>query len=267
MTVSGVWRVTALLFWLFCAWVDPAFAYRPFDFTDASVAKRGEVEFECGPFGYVVEADGRFLVVPGAIVNFGLSDRWELVIEGRHFFQLERLATDRRDTLRDTALSVKGLLREGSLQERQGPSVAVEMGVLLPGIGTDPGLGASMAGIVSQRWSHVTVHVNGELLLTHDHSLGAAGGAIVEGPSTWVVRPVAEVVVEEDVGRTASALVGGIWKVRDNLSLDAGWRIARADGANVREFRAGFTWAIPLGGEGAARTGPSILGPQGRPRV
>ena len=55
--------------------------------------------------------------------------------------------------------------------------------------------------------------------------------------------------------------------MRDNLSFDAGWRIARTEGANVKEFRAGFTWAIPLGGGGAARTGPSILRPQGRLRA
>jgi len=46
--------------------------------------------------------------------------------------------------------------------------------------------------------------------------------------------------------------------------FDAGWRVARAEDANAREFRAGFTWAIPLGGCGAAGTGPSILRPQGR---
>ena len=267
MTVSGSWRATAALGCLICMLGHPAYAYRPFNSTDAAVAARGEMELECGPFGYVVDEEGRFLVVPGAILNFGLSDRWELVIEGRHFFLLEPVGANRRDTLRGTALSLKGVLREGSLQERQGPSVAVEAGVLLPGIGTDPGVGVSFTGIVSQRWSNVTVHVNGELLLTHDHSLGAAGGAIIEGPSKWVVRPVAEVVLEQDAGRTLSGLVGAIWTVRHNLSLDAGWRVARAEDANLREFRAGFTWAIPLGGVGAGRTGPSILRPQGRPRV
>jgi hypothetical protein len=62
------------------------------------------------------------------------------------------MSADRRDTLRETALSLKGVLRQGSLQENHhGPSVGVEVGLLLPGIGTDPGVGARVAGIVSQR--------------------------------------------------------------------------------------------------------------------
>jgi hypothetical protein len=74
---------------------QPAYAYRPFNSTDAAVAERGEMELECGPLAYVVE-------------------------------------------------------------------------------------------------SAVTVHVNGTLLVTHEHTLRAVAGAIVEGPSRWVVRPVAE---------------------------------------------------------------------------
>jgi hypothetical protein len=245
------------------------YAYRPFNSTDAAVAERGEMELECGPFGYVVDADGRFLVVPSFILNFGIAEEWEVVLEGRNFLRVQPMGEERRSTLRDTALSLKGILRPGSLQENHsGPSVGLEVGVLLPGIGTDPGVGASLAGIVSQRWSGVTVHVNGTLLITHEHTLGAVAGAIVEGPSRWAVRPVAEVVLEQDAGRTVSAVVGGIWPVRHGLSLDAGWRVARADGATLREFRAGFTWAVALkSGGDIRRSGPSGAPGRWRPQA
>jgi hypothetical protein len=247
---------------------QPAYAYRPFNSTDAAVAARGEMEIECGPLGYVVDAEGRFLVVPSFILNFGIAEGWEVVLEGRNFFRVQPMSAERRNTLRETALSLKGILRPGSLQDRSGPSVGLEVGILLPGIGTDPGVGANFAGIVSQRWSAVTVHVNGALLITHEHTLGAVAGAIVEGPSRWVVRPVAEAVVEQDAGRTVSGVVGGIWQVRRGLSLDAGWRIARADGATLREFRAGFTWAVPLkSGGDARRTGPPSLPARWRPQL
>lgn len=223
----------------------PAYAYRPFNSTDASVAARGEVEIECGPVGLVGATDQRFLVVPSLIVNLGVAEGWELVVEGRHFLLTQPGPGERRDTLRETALSIKGILRSGSLQERPGPSVGLEVGLLLPGIGTDPGIGASVLGIVSQRWSAMTLHVNGALLVTHEHTLGGFVGAIVEGPFRWAIRPVAEVALDQDVGRSVSGLLGGIWHVRDNLSFDAGWRIARTDGADVRELRAGFTWAFP----------------------
>src|SRR5262245_7424939 len=93
-----------------------AYAYRPFDSTDADIAKRGEVEIECGPLGYVVDASNRFLVVPAAILNFGVGTRWEVVVEGRNFVQLNAGVQDRRDILRDSALSLKGMWRKGSIQ-------------------------------------------------------------------------------------------------------------------------------------------------------
>jgi hypothetical protein len=226
------------------------------------------MELECGPLGYVVDADGRFLVVPSFILNFGVAEGWEVVLEGRNFVRVQPMSADRRATLREVALSLKGVLREGSLQDRTGPSAGLEVGLLLPGIRTDPGVGASFAGIVSQRWSAMTVHVNGTLLITHEHTLGAVAGAIVEGPSRWAVRPVAELALEQDAGRTVSGVVGGIWQVHHGLSLDAGWRIARADGATLREFRAGFTWAVPLKSAGdARRTGPPSLPARWRPRA
>src|ERR1700682_2741396 len=201
-----------LLCILACVLAHPAYAYRPFNSTDAAVAKGGEMELECGPLGYVVDAGGRFLVVPSAILNFGLTDEWELVIEGRNFLLVPPVSAGRRDTLRETALSLKGVLRQGTLQERSGPSVGLEVGLRLPGVGIDPGFGASVTGIVSQRWSAMTLHINGAFLVTHDHSLGGFGGAIVEGPFTWAVRPVVELMVEANSGRTVAGLVGGIWQ-------------------------------------------------------
>ena len=246
----------------------PAYAYRPFNSTDAAVAERGEMEIECGPFGYIVDADGRFLVVPSFILNFGIAEGWEIVLEGRDFLRVQPIDAEQRNTLRDTALSVKGILRQGSLQENHsGPSVGLEVGLLLPGIGTDPGVGASFEGIVSQRWSAMTVHLNGALVITHEHTLGAVAGAIVEGPSRWPVRPVAEVVLDQENGRTVSSVIGAIWQVHKGLSLDLGWRVARADGAALREIRAGFTWAFPLkSSRDVWRTGPPNL-PRWRPQV
>ena len=112
----------------------------------------------------------------------------------------------------------------------------------------------------------MTLHVNGELLVTHDHNLGAFAGAIVEGPSKWAIRPVAELTLEQDDGRTTSALIGAIWQVRQNLSLDTGWRVARSEGADVREFRVGFTWAFPLNsGSEARRSSPPSAPSRWRP--
>jgi hypothetical protein len=110
------------------------------------------------------------------------------------------------------------------------------------------GVGASLAGIVSQRWEWGTIHLNTETALTRDHHADLFLDAIIEGPSKWSVRPVAEFFVEQAFGQfnTVSALIGLIWQVRDNLSFDVGLRRALTSGLPVNEVRAGMTFGFPL---------------------
>ena len=91
-------------------------------------------------------------------------------------------------------------------------------------------------------------HLNAETALTRDHHADLFLDAIIEGPSKWSVRPVAEFFVEKDFGQfnTVSALVGLIWQVRDNLSFDVGFRHALTNGHPVNELRAGLTFGFPL---------------------
>jgi hypothetical protein len=230
-------------------WPLSARAYRPFNSTDAAVAAKGEMEIEFGPLGFVKEGPDKSLVAPSVIFNWGFADRLELVLEGRHFVQLGDKITMQRFRVEDTALSLKGVLREGSLQEKTGLSIATELGALLPTINGDSGVGAEEAIIVSQRWPDMTVHLNGAAAWTRSHRLGLFGGAIFEVHDAWAIRPVAEIFVEgeRDVPTAVSGLVGAIWRVGDGLSLDAGLRIARAGGVNATEIRAGLTWAFNVG--------------------
>ena len=52
---------------------EPALAYRPFDSTDADVAKQGEFELELGPVGQRRENSRGIEVVPAVLGNFGLA--------------------------------------------------------------------------------------------------------------------------------------------------------------------------------------------------
>ena len=226
----------------------PAFAYRPFDSTDAAVAEKGDLELELGPLGFLKTDAGRFLVAPSAIFNLGIARDWELVLQGRHFILLDGMAGDSRFRLIDTGLFLKGVLREGSLQEVHGPSVAIEVGPLLPTINGEPGIGATATLIVSQHWKPVTLHVNGEVTLTRASNLDLFGGAILEGPREWAVRPVVEAFVEREFGAAfvLSGLVGAIWQLKEGLSLDIALRAARVDTNTALEVRAGLTWATSL---------------------
>lgn len=213
------------------------------------MAEKGEVEVELGPVGFLRLGSERALVVPSLVLNWGVADGWEAVLEGRGTFQAGANATAPRFRLEDAAINLKGVLREGSLQGRGGVSVASEVGVLLPAIDGEAGAGGQAALIVSQRWESVTIHVNGQLAWTRAHVLGSFGGLIAEGPAAWSLRPVAEVFVEGEARgpTTRSALAGAIWRIREGLSLDAGVRVARVGTDGLLEVRAGLTWAFSVG--------------------
>lgn len=238
--LRGLWVLTALLLGL------PAQAYRPFDSTDADVVDPGEFEVELEPVGYVDEDGSHVLVTPDLVVNVGLHPRVELVLEGRGLVALDADADERRYRLVDTALLAKGLLRRGSLQGEKGPSVALEAGILLPTLHDESGIGAEGIGIVSQRWSHVTAHLNGTAARTLAETWELGVGLIVEGPERWGVRPVAEGTFFRELGERSetSGLVGLIWEARDDLAFDLAFRYARDEGNDVRELRAGLSWSF-----------------------
>jgi len=227
------------------AWPGPAVAYRPFDGTDAAVAAPGEVEIELQPAAPLRDETGTTLIAPATVFNYGFSEGWEAVLEG---LGQTPLSPSGPTSLAAAGAFLKDVLRPGSLQDKTGPSVATEFGVLLPDSTGRSGVGASVAGIVSQRWDWGTIHLNAETALTREHHADLFLGAIIEGPSKWSVRPVAEFFVERAFGQfnTVSALVGFIWQVRDNLSFDVGLRHALTNGHPVNEVRAGLTFGFPL---------------------
>jgi hypothetical protein len=221
---------------------SPAWAYRPFDGTDAAVAAPGEVEIELQPAGPRRDEAGTRLVAPATVFNFGLNHEWEVVLEGQGQTPLSPGPT----TLTAAGAFLKHVIVPGSLQDKTGPSVATEFGVLLPDSMGDSGIGASLAGIVSQRWDWGTIHLNVETGLTRDHHADLFLGGIIEGPSSWTIRPVAEFFYEKEFGQaeTVSALIGVIWHVRDDLSFDVGLRHALRNGRPIDEVRAGLTFSF-----------------------
>ncbi len=221
-----------------------ALAYRPFDGTDAAVVGPGEFEVELGPAGYLRQGADRALIAPALTLNYGFAPRWEAVVEGQavHGFS----AGNRQSSLVGNGVFLKNVLREGVLQDAPGPSVAAEYGLLLPGIGGEAGTGGSIAGIVSQRWPWLTLHLNAVAAVTRQQHGDLFLGAIIEGPQTWPVRPVAEVFHERDFGqlKTTSVLVGAIWQVSDRLAFDVGLRRAWVNDHTVDELRLGVTFGF-----------------------
>jgi hypothetical protein len=223
----------------------PVYAYRPFNGTDAAVADVGELEFELQPAGVLQEGGTQTLVAPWLVTNFGFAKNWEAVLE----WQLQTpLSFNDLPSLTDASLTLKHILREGSLQDKTGPSIATEFGLLLPGVGSDAGVGGTWATIISERWDWGAIHLNLQPSLTRDQRAEIFVSTILEGPSKWKVRPVAEIFFDDtfDQERTVSGLVGLIWQARENVAVDFAIRTASTNGRPVEEIRAGVTFGIPV---------------------
>lgn len=230
----------------------PAFAFRPFDGTDAAVAATGTMEVELQPAGRLHDDFGTTLLAPVTRLNFGLTEGWEGVLEG---LVQSPLSPSGPSSLSAAGAFLKGVIRPGSLQDKPGPSVATEFGVLLPDSIGDSGFGASAAWIVSQRWDWGAVHVNAATTLTREHHGDIFLGTIIEGPGKWTVRPVAEVFYEKEFGQfeTVSGLVGLIWQVNEDVAVDVAVRHAITNARPVDELRAGVTFGFPLWRTGVVR--------------
>ena len=222
-----------------------AYAYRPFDGTDASVAEPGVFELEAG-VGSSHEGAGRSLSFPALVANFGFANDVEFVIEAR----LDRHSSDEapqyRNSLADMALSVKHVWRRGTLQGDSGASVASECGVLLPDQDAQPGTGWTCAGIVSNRWDSFVLHLNGGMTRTRTHSTTRSLGLIAEGADSSALRPVAELLGERDTRGdwSRSVLMGMIWRRSAALSFDVGARFGSSSAGRIKELRAGLTWSV-----------------------
>ena len=251
MRVDGVAALVPAV--VLACWCGAAQAYRPFDGTDAAVAETGEMEIELGPVEYLRDGGDRTLLAPDLRINYGFTPGWEASLEGDAAHGVTVGVPGA--SLIEAETLLKGVLREGSLQEKRGPSIATEFGILLPGINDEHGTGAILDGIASQRWDWGTVHLNAQIALTREQHADYFLDTIIEGPHDWVVRPVSEIFYERNVGlfRTRSALIGAIWQVQDNIAVDFGLRGARVNDHTMGEIRAGVTFAFGV------TKGPDIL--------
>src|ERR671923_3095589 len=115
---------------LACVMIFPnsqAWGYRPFVSTDAAVADLKEVEIELGYFTLERDDNENTFIAPQLVLNYGIAENLEIVGE----FEVEK-PPDEHVQLIDPALSLKTILKEGTLQEENGFSFAAEVSLLLP---------------------------------------------------------------------------------------------------------------------------------------
>src|SRR5258708_6388587 len=162
----------------------PALAYRPFDGTDAAVAEPGEMEIELQPAGAQRGSSQTTLIAPATVINYGFAKNWEAILQG----QVETpLTAGGPSSLTQAGAFLKHVIVPGSFQDKLGPSVATEFGILFPDTIGNSGFGASVAGIVSQRWDWGAVHFNALALLTPGLLGCVFFGTSLELPSTMTL--------------------------------------------------------------------------------
>ena len=123
--LSGRWATVVLVSLGALFYGDNARAYRPFVGTDAAVADLGELETEFGPAEPMRAGSQRLLTSADTVFNLGVAEGWEAVLPGQAVTLLspEPLQT----SLLGNEFSLKKIIRHGILQEKDGPSIAVEL--------------------------------------------------------------------------------------------------------------------------------------------
>lgn len=206
----------------------------------------GEAEIEFGYFNFERDSGHTTFIVPKAVLNYGVIHNLEVVGE----FAVEE-PRHRSARLVDAALSLKAVLKEGVLQEKDGVSFAVEAGPLLPSsTKEEKRFGFEGTAILSGKLEPLTYHVNlgGGVDRARNHPL-VVWGAIGEFPVTPKFKLVGEVsgASVRGNGPDISALIGFIWKPSQrNLSIDAGIRRGVSRASADWMLTTGLTFSFSL---------------------
>jgi hypothetical protein len=222
---------------------EPAWCYRPYDSTDADVASDGEIEVEFGfTLSRMAEADVRGW---GLVLNHGLGGDRELVVEGART-RTEVSDFPAQTSFSDVALSLKQVVRRGTLQEQSGASVAVECGTLIPVAPDENNLGGECALIASQAMSMMSLHLSAAVSYGAGRTWRRSVGLIVEGTDDRVIRPGLEILNDRAEGEPSewSALMGLTWRASNRFAADLAYRHSIGSTDELNEWRLGFTWSI-----------------------
>ncbi len=222
-----------------CAW-----GYRPFVSTDAVVADPQELEIELGCFGLKHVERKNTVLTPQVVLNYGLARNWEIVGE----FSVEK-PPDASARLIDPGLFLKAILKEGTLQNKDGAGFAIEVGPLFPSTARkEKQFGFEGIGIVSGEFFPFTYHLNlgGGVERTETNPF-VLWGVIVEWSVLSHFRLVGEVNGESAKGEWAdnSGLLGFIWQPpSSDILIDVGVRKGFNRQTADWQLVTGLTWSF-----------------------
>jgi hypothetical protein len=224
-----------------------AHAYRPFDLTDAAVAKRHNFEIALGPAEFVsVDAD-HSLRLPNLSINYGLATGRELTLEGANSVTLQSTPGEPRAQREDLEVAMKQVLHRGSLQDAPGPSLAIEGALLVPDRGQQH-LGGAANFILSSESKLGASHFNVEGERLPEGRNACSAGVIFEASDHFGLAPGIELRTEGVDGGPPehSAILGLIYVPGEQAEYDVALRFARSGDEEIFEIRAGFTFQFSV---------------------
>jgi hypothetical protein len=240
---------------------------------DARVVEPGTLELELQPLGYFVIDDGEaahYLVTPSMLAYLGIAPRFDLIVLWRGHVRAAGPEVMPRFHTRDTAVDLRWLVVSGTYDGGgEGPSFALQAGVLPPNLGWDPSetIGAHVGAIFSWQWANVgTVHVNVWGARTPWRSWDLFTVIGLEAPAEWSVRPAIEAwwdhdTSEERGGDLPSVLAGVNIDLTESAIVSVGARYAEWDGYREIEVRASLWLETRVWGEDAEPVDPELVDP------
>lgn len=208
------------------------------DANDATTAEK--VELELQPVGWYQtfgDEGERYLIAPSFMLYVGLTEGWDVILLGRGYVGLDPGLTNY--SVSETVLLTRIMLRDGNYHgDEDGPSVALQVGFLLPQYQDTGGAGASAALLISQAWEGATLHFNVQADRRRSGRPGVFATLALEGPTEWPVHGFVEGYADYEDGSRELSILGGINAApSESWNLGAGVRYFDIDGEQGMEVR------------------------------
>ncbi|MBX3271133.1 MAG: hypothetical protein KF729_12780 [Sandaracinaceae bacterium] len=200
------------------------------DLNDARVTDPGRMEIEFQPAGYYMTLLGeeeRYLIAPSMQWSIGLATDWDLLHLTRGYVRLDD-ADEPPYSIQEHFVAVRRMLVNGAYNddELEGPSLALQIGVYIPGALGPDNFGSSVAILFGWGTDAGSFHANVWLTYTQYETIDVFSTVMYEGPPDWPLRPTAELYLDVDDGQPyASGLVGALLDITDDFLLQAGVRV------------------------------------------
>jgi hypothetical protein len=160
----------------------------------------------------------------------GVAPRLDVIVSGRGYLLLDDIPDYPRYHSREAAVTLRWLVREGSYQEGEGPSLALQAGLLLPNLHGGETAGGALGLLATHSGEGGTLYANVVAARTPWRSWELFVPIAFEGPPDWSVRPTLETWLDWD------SEYGVLVSMLGGINIDLGERAMFSTGARFAQY-------------------------------